>query len=628
MLDHAHSEINIKQALFELGIAVSQDSAPGFPVSLPMRGGQAVTIDLEQPAGLDWADADEIGVAVLDRIGCPILLWGLARRVSALKEGKTVLGTNLSGLLEAEARGSHGAIYLDGYRYFSSGSQINNSGNTIVLLTNARDEQRARRSSGKNQRIANAFRRIGKALTMNQTTLHTCVATAHEMASCLDLATVLIWTWEPESESLVLRASVGVNRIGLSALGELRPKSPVSAADLVALEKVPFIVEHVSQHMLTAELESRFSYLKPGGVCIQPLIISDKLVGVLEIVGKNGDTNFNENIELFQTLAEHLALALNSAAMFEQAEKLASNDALTGIANHRALQEFLAARLNECERTNDSMALIMADVDHFRSFNEEEGHDAGDTVLKLVAQQLKKAVRPYDLAARYGGEEFTIILPSVDSQKAFELAERLRKSVEELEYVTPTGRVRRVTISLGIAMYPTTSLTASDLFKAADHALYDAKKGGRNRTCAYLGLYQGESKRTAIDMNEFSKKLKKSDREAGLRSLDQCSHSLGAVRTSLNLSDSQFLILKALMIALPAFENGAELHQLDEWRLIGPSLGAYKSRFDEDGDKIPLLARVLSVLVALSSGGHELQRDPGKFDPEIISKILDRPHAA
>ena len=135
---------------------------------------------------------------------------------------------------------------------------------------------------------------------------------------------------------------------------------------------------------------------------------------------------FEEHLDLFETVSEHLALALNSTALYESAEKSALQDALTGIANHRAMQDFLHTRLEEARRSGQELGVVMIDVDHFRIFNEEHGHNAGDDVLRLVGETLRNCVRPYDLAARYGGEEFTLILPGAGRLGALSLAERCR----------------------------------------------------------------------------------------------------------------------------------------------------------------------------------------------------------
>ncbi|HAY15062.1 MAG TPA: hypothetical protein DCY02_11410 [Armatimonadetes bacterium] len=219
-------------------------------------------------------------------------------------------------------------------------------------------------------------------------------------------------------------------------------------------------------------------YLPPGGLVVHPLIVGDNLLGVIEYVGRADDTAFADTVDLYQTISEHLALALHSAHLFEASERLARHDPLTGIANHRAMQDFLA-KLTE-NRNKSSVGVLMIDVDHFRKFNEEEGHDAGDEVLRLVARTLRDQVRSHDLAARYGGEEFTVILPDLDQKRTEETAERLREAISKLQYVNAAGQTRQVTASFGVANYPENGNTPSLVLKAADVALYEAKRNGRN----------------------------------------------------------------------------------------------------------------------------------------------------
>jgi diguanylate cyclase (GGDEF)-like protein len=119
----------------------------------------------------------------------------------------------------------------------------------------------------------------------------------------------------------------------------------------------------------------------------------------------------------------------------------------------------------------------MVDVDHFRRFNEESGHDAGDRVLRQVARALSTCVRDYDLAARYGGEEFTLVLGGVSADQAYAIAERARLAVESLDC--------SVTASFGCAVFPDVAFEAGALLKAADQALYEAKRLGRNRTVVF-----------------------------------------------------------------------------------------------------------------------------------------------
>lgn len=623
----------------------ARDGQTGFPVSVTLADGSVIVLELPSPAFLASLDPEGIGVAILDPLGYTRTAWGLARRIPHFRSGQSVLDSPLGGLLRGSYEGNHGALYLDGVRYFSSGMPAGNGTDVFVLVVNSNEEKQARKQASKSWRTANALKRLGNALTMNQNMQPLCVAAVHEIASATELAAVLLWTHNQEEGTLELAACVGANRTGTNALSRLSTRNMAGcAAELVATSLQPFSLTNVVDHVLTANLEAKFCYLKPGGLSVHPLIISDKLLGVLELVGREGDPYFIENDDLFQTIAEHLALALNSASMFENFELLASKDALTGLANHRSMQEFLHQRLTESERTGQEMGLIMLDVDHFRSFNEEEGHDAGDEVLKLVADALKSCMRPYDMAARYGGEEFTVIMPGSGRTGVMAAAERIRQKVESAPYVTRSGRVAHVTVSLGCAVYPATAKEPSTLLKAADVAMYEAKRTGRNRTVFSEGSYESAPRPEGISMDSLKEWIHPLDWEEGERRLERMASMIECLTNALRLSRSQQLILEALLRVVTTYRRAVQnedqqyleaIEGASEFRLLLPSLQRLGDRFDGVGDqqvgglKIPLLARILEVLLALDEDkGQPLITDPGRFDPEIVSKIIDHERAA
>ena len=160
----------------------------------------------------------------------------------------------------------------------------------------------------------------------------------------------------------------------------------------------------------------------------------------------------------------------------EELELLSVTDGLTGLVNHRALQQRLAEEGVRAKRTSRPFSVIMADVDFFKNYNDEFGHPAGDEVLKQVAQILKDATRTVDCVARYGGEEFAILLPETAAEGAMEVAERMRTRVAAAQF---TGR--EVTLSLGVAEFPADADTGAKIIAVADKALYEAKRTGRNR---------------------------------------------------------------------------------------------------------------------------------------------------
>jgi diguanylate cyclase (GGDEF)-like protein/PAS domain S-box-containing protein len=169
----------------------------------------------------------------------------------------------------------------------------------------------------------------------------------------------------------------------------------------------------------------------------------------------------------------------------ELMEKLSSTDPLTGLANRRIFDEALETEWARATRAKSPLSLLMADIDSFKEFNDRYGHQAGDGCLKRIAAELAAcARRPGDLVARYGGEEFGVILPATDERGAEELAEAMRKRVEDLEIPCGNGcGACTVTLSVGVAtaFARLDGVSPVDLLEAADRALYDAKSTGRNR---------------------------------------------------------------------------------------------------------------------------------------------------
>jgi diguanylate cyclase (GGDEF)-like protein len=226
---------------------------------------------------------------------------------------------------------------------------------------------------------------------------------------------------------------------------------------------------------------------QPGMLCL-PMAAHGELSGLLVIapaplpVGQSAEATSR----LRQTALEQVALSLGNLALRESLRQQSIRDPLTGLVNRRYLDEALPRELLRAERRGQegaegSMAVLMVDVDHFKRFNDEHGHELGDRVLRNVAQVLGKNIRASDLAARYGGEEFTVVVPELAPEAVLARAEALRAAVEALPPSTE-GRVHGpVTISVGVAVYPHDGQSPEALLARADEALYAAKRAGRNR---------------------------------------------------------------------------------------------------------------------------------------------------
>jgi diguanylate cyclase (GGDEF)-like protein len=165
----------------------------------------------------------------------------------------------------------------------------------------------------------------------------------------------------------------------------------------------------------------------------------------------------------------------------EEIHRLSILDALTEVPNKRHFLDFLGRQLSSATRHDRPLALIIFDIDHFKSVNDMLGHLAGDNILRELAALVKRGIRKEDMLARYGGEEFVLVLPETERQGALELAEHLRRRVEVYPF-NYNGRNVAVTISLGVAVTAGSSpMSADELIYQADEKLYEAKNGGRNR---------------------------------------------------------------------------------------------------------------------------------------------------
>lgn len=188
-------------------------------------------------------------------------------------------------------------------------------------------------------------------------------------------------------------------------------------------------------------------------------------------------------VELEQRNAELESRNKDLERKVRQLQQLAYIDELTGLANRRCFEVVLRAEIRRACRANAPLALAICDVDYFKRFNDELGHRTGDAVLKLLGRVLRRHCRRAgDLASRYGGEEFALLWPGTPFRDAVQLAERLRGTIERLA-VPHAGRVHGgITISIGLTTFQSrTPCRSSTLVKAADAALYGAKRGGRNR---------------------------------------------------------------------------------------------------------------------------------------------------
>lgn len=215
-----------------------------------------------------------------------------------------------------------------------------------------------------------------------------------------------------------------------------------------------------------------------------PLAIHNKLVGILRLDSPQPGKFHKEDLRFLKAIGDVAAVAIENAQLYDKVEDLAIRDSLTGLYLRRYLSERLQEELARHLRRDKPVSFLMLDLDHFKQYNDSFGHAAGDLVLRHMATLMRRHFSaPGNLLGRYGGEEFCVVLPECSKDEAMAMARGFVELVEN-EAVTLHREKTRVTVSAGVAVFPRDARTKEELVQKADHALYEAKRKGRNCACA------------------------------------------------------------------------------------------------------------------------------------------------
>ncbi len=234
-----------------------------------------------------------------------------------------------------------------------------------------------------------------------------------------------------------------------------------------------------------------------GALKIFPLVAGDRILGTL-VAGSRKKAAFEQDVlRMIEVIAIQAAQAVLRAQLYEQMERMATTDGLTGLFNHRTFQAKADEIMAQARRYGRKCSLMLTDVDHFKSVNDTYGHPTGDQVLKGVARIIKQMARDTDVVARYGGEEFVVIMPETDAKGAQIIAERIREAVKAEVFQTEMGPLK-ITMSLGIATFPDNGAEKQQLIDLADQCLYHAKRNGRNQSVTVAQM-QGGRKLQAVE---------------------------------------------------------------------------------------------------------------------------------
>lgn len=213
-----------------------------------------------------------------------------------------------------------------------------------------------------------------------------------------------------------------------------------------------------------------------GSIIGIPLKVGDMVAGVMNLSRSTLGGFSPSELRLLSLLSDQAAVAISNASLHQMISRQAYSDTLTGLPNRRALDERLEEEVQSARRNNYSFAVIMMDLDGFKPVNDTYGHATGDDVLRTIFGQMARGVRTTDFLARYGGDELTLILSQTEMFSAQVVSEKIVEGLKKLKYKLPDGKRLRIGISGGIALFPVHALNGSDLLRAADAALYQAKK--------------------------------------------------------------------------------------------------------------------------------------------------------
>jgi diguanylate cyclase (GGDEF)-like protein len=210
-----------------------------------------------------------------------------------------------------------------------------------------------------------------------------------------------------------------------------------------------------------------------------PLLSEKKMVGILSI-----ENLPKADVERLVILSMQFALEIKKVLLYEMVERMAITDSLTGLYVRRHFYERMNEEMKRSKRYRLNFAFLMLDIDDFKRCNDTYGHLVGDFILKDIARVIKENVREIDVVARYGGEEISLVLPETGGESARVAAERLRRKIEEQVFKAYDEKLK-LTVSIGVSIYPKDSTDARSLIDRADEALYAAKKSGKNVVCEY-----------------------------------------------------------------------------------------------------------------------------------------------
>jgi diguanylate cyclase (GGDEF)-like protein len=455
-LDSTGEKLKLKElSTSAQNIAEGALSARSGVLAAVLKEGRPCTLESPRPALLPYYQGPE---EVSAFVGVPIF------------EGKTP-----RGLLVGDRATGPAFTVGEADLFSSAAAQI------LRIVQSERVFQAVERSKHEHERFYRASTALNRALTLDE--VYAAAIEGARGVSDFDFVAIAAFDGKTGVHSIV--QAVGE---GSEALVGTSHRDGTSVSSMVAKNKLALPVsgewrDHSETHIFhSGERMKGFESLY-----VLPLLVKDEVLGTLTVAARRPGVFASDRREMLGVVANQVAISLQNGRMVQSLEEQATTDGLTGLVNHRTFQERFSAMLGRADRHNFRVAILLTDIDHFKKVNDTYGHPTGDAVLKRVAAILKGSARKIDIVARYGGEEFALVLEGTDKVGARQLAERIREEVAAQTFDSAKGPFK-VTLSLGVAVYPDDGKVKQEVISCADKALYAAKHGGRNRTVCHGDL--------------------------------------------------------------------------------------------------------------------------------------------